>query len=445
MSDIHISGDILRAVIRGELTRDDLTSLILTHLLELCPVCCHELEAIREELETEESVPPSNTAEDLFARLQEAAPGIESSIEEERARAETDLQALLRLSPERRLARIQRANRRFRSPFLADRLLEECRQSLPAAYDRALEFARLSYEVALFAPSPLREEYCALAKAHQGNALRAAGEIQQARECLDQARHTIRNEGVIETLVVAEVDWLEGTLDKDQGRFLRSEGLLMRAAKLFEIVRDPVRAASVRLSLGELYRISGDLDRAIAIVQVAENAPELQDSPRLTWCLIHNRLLYLVEAGKFAAARQGLMEAYPRYQAFPDTWTQLRLLWLESKIDAGLGYLEQAAEGFTATRDGFLKQGHGYDAALVSLELALVLLEIGRTQDVRQVAEEISLVFEAQDVHREAMAALLLFQKAAQAEQVTKALIGDLRTYLEKARKDPRQVFRKPS
>lgn len=442
MSDIHISRDILRAVVQGKLSQDDLTSLILTHLLELCPTCCHELESIKDELLEEVGECGASPLNELVDHLEDAGPQLEATLDEERTRAEDDLQTLLRLPHDRRLARIRRANRRFRSPFLANRLLDECRASLPARCERALEFAQLSGEVALYAPSPLCEELSALAKAHQGNALRAAGRLSDAREFLDAARQAIRTDGVVDTAVVAEIDWLEGTLDRDQGRYQRSESLLKRAATLFELAHDPVRSATVCLSLGKLYRDAGDLEHAIEVVTAAGLRKELKSEPRLLWCLVHNRLMYLAEAGRFADARHGLRDAYPRYQQFPDPWTQLRLMWLESKIDAGLGYQEQAIEGFTATRDGFFRQGNGFDAALVSLELALLLLEMGRTQEVQRVAEEISAVFEAQDVHREAVAALILFQRAAAAERVTEALVGNLVTYLEQARKDPCRVFR---
>lgn len=50
-------------------------------------------------------------------------------------------------------------------------------------------------------------------------------------------------------------------------------------------------------------------------------------------------------------------------------------------------------------------------------------------------------VFEAQDVHREAFAALILFQEAAHAEQVTVAFLQELTTYLQAARTDPELTF----
>ncbi|MEM7479687.1 MAG: hypothetical protein AAF481_00815 [Acidobacteriota bacterium] len=443
MPDIHITSAVLRAVSKGRFGEDELIQIAVAHLLELCPTCRSEVAAFRDE---PESTGCSNSEFDqVFTNLAANASDLDTALEAERERADADFRALIKLKPEQRIARMQRATRRFRSPFLAEQLIAECRHALPGASDLAFEYSQLALQVALSLPSPLHEEYRALAMAHKGNALRVSGDLLAAREVIDQARNVVRAEGVVDSLVLAEVDLMEGGLNRDQRRFSQSEALLIRSIKLFEVGGDIVRAAAVLLSLGELYRDAGRLDQAIEVLDRAEKCQELRARPRLALCALHNRLFYLAEAGKFAEARQGLCDGYQRYQEFPDHWTQLRLSWLEAKIDAGLGYLDQAVESFQATRDGFLRDGKGYDAALVSLELATVLLEIGRTQEVRRVAHEIAAVFEAQDVHREAMAALVLFQQAAEAEEVTKQFLGQFTRYLEQARRDPSLRFRKPS
>ena len=116
--------------------------------------------------------------------------------------------------------------------------------------------------------------------------------------------------------------------------------------------------------------------------------------------------------------------------------------WLQGKIAAGVGDVAAAERLFTETRDGFVRQGIGYDAARVSLDLALLYLKDGRTEEVRRVAEEMVPVFAAQDVHREAMAALVLFQDAARREVVTAEMVREVGAYLEAARGRPEMRFR---
>ncbi|HTG32938.1 MAG TPA: hypothetical protein VLB76_08390 [Thermoanaerobaculia bacterium] len=86
---------------------------------------------------------------------------------------------------------------------------------------------------------------------------------------------------------------------------------------------------------------------------------------------------------------------------------------MEGRIAAGLGDRSGARRSFGDARREFAGRGMAYDAALVSLELAVLLIEQGETAEVRELAEEIPEIFRARDVHRETLAALAVFQAAA--------------------------------
>jgi hypothetical protein len=66
---------------------------------------------------------------------------------------------------------------------------------------------------------------------------------------------------------------------------------------------------------------------------------------------------------------------------------------------------------------------------------------------VKRLAEEMIPIFQAADVHREALAALLLFQEAARHETLTLKLAREVARYLKAARVDPSLRFstEKPS
>ena len=70
--------------------------------------------------------------------------------------------------------------------------------------------------------------------------------------------------------------------------------------------------------------------------------------------------------------------------------------------------------------------------ALVSLDLALLLSRQGRTEELKRLAAELMAVFRPQEVHREATAALVLFQRACDEERVTAELISRLATLLRR-------------
>lgn len=61
---------------------------------------------------------------------------------------------------------------------------------------------------------------------------------------------------------------------------------------------------------------------------------------------------------------------------------------------------------------------------------------------MRRIAEEMVPIFAAQDVHREALAALALFQEAARQDQLTVEKVREVTDYLRTARREPELRFR---
>jgi hypothetical protein len=79
----------------------------------------------------------------------------------------------------------------------------------------------------------------------------------------------------------------------------------------------------------------------------------------------------------------------------------------------------------------------GYDAALVSLDLAILYAREHRTAELKRLAAEMAPIFESRDVHREAMAAFLMFRNACEEERMTVELATQLAVQL---RRQPRTL-----
>jgi hypothetical protein len=58
-----------------------------------------------------------------------------------------------------------------------------------------------------------------------------------------------------------------------------------------------------------------------------------------------------------------------------------------------------------------------------------------RTADLKQLAAEILPAFESREIHREAMAALLMFQGACEEERLTVQLVQQLADFLQRERR----------
>jgi hypothetical protein len=127
----------------------------------------------------------------------------------------------------------------------------------------------------------------------------------------------------------------------------------------------------------------------------------------------------------------------PLYRDFTDAWTQNRRKWVKGKIVRGLGQSNQAESLFLAARDGFVAEGIPYDTALVSLELATLYAEQGRTADLKRLAEEMLPIFSSLHIHREALAALAFLRQAVEAERASLEVVSRVASYLRRAQHDP--------
>jgi hypothetical protein len=114
--------------------------------------------------------------------------------------------------------------------------------------------------------------------------------------------------------------------------------------------------------------------------------------------------LFLVEQGKYDSAADLLQSSQELYERFADPWTNLRQVWLRGKIAFAKWKPEEAERAFLEVRRGFILQGNGYDAALVSLDLALLYLKADRAGEVKPIAAEIQALFGTQDLPGEAAA-----------------------------------------
>lgn len=437
MTDIHITPELLEAVRRGDLHPRVVLELGWNHLLHLCPTCRDGVRAFQEG--TRDRAADYETAFRLLPLVLERHAAAETERGEE---ADRDLRDLLELPHERRLARIRRANRRFKGILLAHRLLNEAKRFRPEQPQALYELGEAAEQV-LFRTihGPGYFDALARARAYQANALRAMSRLREADERMASARGLVRHENVTELLAYAEVDANEGVLRKDQRRFGEAEELLTRSAVLFKLAGETIEAARSLVVLGAMFHHRQEVAKAIETTEAALRYLSPESEQRLYLCARFNLALFLVEIGRYEDAGALLLADAASYQEFADPWTVLRQLWLQGRIDLDAGRVEEAERRFLQVRAGFIAQRIGYDAAMVSLDLALVYLRQERTAAVKELAEEMREIFAAGDVHREAAAALVLFQEAARREALTAELIEEMTVYLKRARGNPELRF----
>jgi tetratricopeptide (TPR) repeat protein len=280
----------------------------------------------------------------------------------------------------------------------------------------------------------------ARAWAFVGNACRIRSDFQGAEEAFIQAYRQLKK-GTRDGLERAIFLDLKASLRRDQRRFDEALRLLRRAEDLFLGHGEQHRAGRSLVQMSIVYNQMTDPEQAVVTLRKAVELIDPEREPRLLLCARHNLVDYTVSLSRFPEAQRLYLEARPLYRSFNEPWVQNRRRWVRGKIAKGLGQLRRAEAQLLAARDGFIAEGIPYDTALVSLELALLYAEQGRTEDLKRLAVEMVPIFASRHIHREALAALTFFRQAVEAERAGAELVARVAAYLRSAEGDPGLQF----
>ncbi len=271
----------------------------------------------------------------------------------------------------------------------------------------------------------------AFAAAHAANVLRVSGRLRAAGSLLQRAgRLWEAGSDPAHVLDPGRLLDLEASLRRAQRRFEEALTLLEKAQK---VSRSP---AHTLINKGFTLEVMGDYERAIEALLEAESMPDVRANPQLRNILQNNLALNLCHAGRFSEAAAMAQQVREAAAETGDLILLLRVTWIDGLIAAGLGRTEEALSRLAQARREFAASDMGYDVALVLLEEAALLLEEGRTIEVKELTRRLPAVFAAEEVHREALAALRLFHEAAQREEATAELARRILRYLFRARHD---------
>lgn len=317
----------------------------------------------------------------------------------------------------------------------------------PKNASRAVDLSSLAVEVAkrLNEWQPCEKEWLfelrAYAFAHLASAYRISGNMREAEKAQRRADGWWKEgaESMGDILgYEPEILSLKASLRKDQRRFKEALALLDEVIGIY-LAGDPETqdfhlAGRTFVLKAKTLEEMGNLEEALAVLREASPLIDPEREPRLLLCAQHNLLDYLSKLGRPDEARAMLPRVWQLSRELGNELDIVRLTWTEGLVLAELGETGQAVGLLLSARGEFISRGMGYDAALVSLNLALIYAKEGQMAAVAELAREMVPIFEAQDVHREALAALAVFQQAALHQGATVELVERVTRYLEAAR-----------
>ena len=470
----HPSRDELAALVSGELAPDRLLEVI-PHLLGPCAICLGrapvtlaafadlddplDLEDDAVEAADADGAPAASTmlapetdaAYDaaldraLAAVLERHGRGLDERAASERRRRERDRAALeralecLSTGGFEALAAVPPHVDRL---ALTDALLDRSWALRHEDPELMIRLAELAIRVAeTVEGEPGAASVQCRAWAELGNAYRVADQLDEADDAFGRATGLYARTGGDSRLGIRLLDRL-ASLAGDRRHFEIACGGLVLVHEFHRRHGDLHSAGRALLKLGIYTGYAGEPEGAVTLIERSRELLDPARDPALVVSAVHSELWFLVDCGRVREARKLLFLERPRLGDAPGgRLNQLKVRWLEGKIDAGLGKLDRAGTALAEVRLGLTGAGLGYQAAIASVDLAAVLLRQGRADEAQDLVAECVKVFAAVRVEREALGALLVLRRACELRAATAGLVEEVATFLRRAEHDPHARF----
>ena len=308
----------------------------------------------------------------------------------------------------------------YRNWALGVRLGEESTRAAAQNVNLALELAGLAVRAAELAEGDerWRSRLAGRARGFVANVLRVQEKL-RASEAEFGAAWKLWDAGAAGDPDRLLPEWrlpdLEASLRRDLREFQAALALLDRSLAL----APPDAAGRILLNRASVLEQAGNVAGSVSALRQAAPLLRAGGETRLQWVLRLNLGVNLCHLGRFGEAAEGLPELRKLSAALGNRIDAAKVRWLGGRVAAGLGRRDEARAAFEAARDTYAACEKGLDTALVSLDLALLLLEDGSTAAVREIAVMMAWVFHVEGIEREALAALRLFVEAALQERAT--------------------------
>lgn len=374
----------------------------------------------------------------------EAREGASGSLLGSRPPAADDLLAVAGLWEE--LVEIPQEERRKAVETRADfwhwaicaRCCEASLQAAPDDADKAVKWAELAVVIAERADGDEQwlQRLLGWAIFHLSNAHRVHGDLTAADLAFARAQgHWAAGEGadVGEFLNPAQVFNFEASLRREQRRLPEAHALIDQA---LAIASGEIRPRLLT-NKAKIFEEAGQHEQALAILAEARSLLTGQSEPRLARIVETNCVLLLCRLERYQEADALVPTVRQMTMTSGGELDRVRFRWIQGTVAAGLGWTQEALAHLEAVREEFIRREIPYDAALVTLEIAGLHLQEGRTAEVKRLACEVVAICQSNKVHREALAAVQLFREAAEREAVDQEAIRELLGYLQRAQREP--------
>jgi tetratricopeptide (TPR) repeat protein len=265
-----------------------------------------------------------------------------------------------------------------------------------------------------------------------GNAYRVADDLAAAERALGQATELFL-QGSQDGPLAARLFSVQASLLSGARRFNLAETALDLVIGIHQRRGDSHEAGRALLKKGIVVGYQGRPEEALQLITQGLQGLDEDRDPRLAHMALHNQAILLLDTGQLREARIALWQARARGLDPGGRVNELKVRWLEGRINLALGELERAEAAFREVKLGFAGASLVYKAALTGLELGAVLLRLERPEAAAIEILTAADIFMSLGIGREASASVLLLRRAAEQRIVDAALIDYVASVLRRS------------
>jgi tetratricopeptide (TPR) repeat protein len=280
-----------------------------------------------------------------------------------------------------------------------------------------------------------RADFHARALGELANALRVADELDEAGQALDAADEVYAT-GTRSAELGLRLQDVRASLLGVRELFPEACALFAEVHRGQLALGDRHGAARALLGQGFYTGLAGETAEAFRLFDEALALIDESCEPHLRVIALHNKLLFLVNAGRLAEALGFLARHRDWLWEAGGPVDRTKLQGIEGRIHSGLGHAKVAEAAFRKTRQGFAAAGMAGHEALITLDLASAVMRQGHTGEATDLATEALQVFDRLKIGDRVSEALHLLAEALRAGLLTAGLLESVAEFVRRAEHD---------
>ncbi|MCP4545820.1 MAG: tetratricopeptide repeat protein, partial [bacterium] len=314
--------------------------------------------------------------------------------------------------------------------FLSGKIIPESRKDR----QRGVEVAGLALESLEASSEAIGEDVLpnlrALGQARLGNALGLALRWDEAERAFVRAEEEWQTQRDSPApRAEAEICGLKACLRRHQRNFAEALELANRAIALSRLAGDRELVVRALVERALVLSYAGDPKASLPPLYEAEQLVQHLDSRDLHLIVYQCLATSAVLTGQEQEASRALAQAKELCEALANEMVWNQITWVEGFHYHRQGRVEESESLFKKALTQFVTWGEQDLAAMLSLDLASLHFQQGRTAEAIRLVSTTIPVFKALRIHREALAALDLLREVITTNEITLEVLEIIQTY----------------